>query len=245
MVGHRKRVTRCAGRFHGPRVNCENLPCLPVKTLEWVLNDPRKLPYLLVWRDEESESIVVVARVAIAVWDDTPETRCVSIKQPGGLQHWVRTFKRPLPRNGGKTTFMICPVCASPRRRLYPFSLNPTGRHAVFADSWQCRGCAQLRYASEGGALVFRPRTELGRLVAEVEGDRKDRPEHWYPWVFANPLDAKSFLRRCGQKPRFIEDRNVFTSQAEISAVLSSPSVSMRVFGEVYHRPQWTQLLVS
>ena len=68
-------------------------------------------------------------------------------------------------------------------------------RHAVFASSWRCRSCAQLRYASEGGALVYRPRGEFGRLIAEFEGDRKDRPEFWYPWVFSNPTDAQSMLR--------------------------------------------------
>ncbi len=31
-----------AGRFAGPRVNCENVPCLPVGALTWMLDDPPK-----------------------------------------------------------------------------------------------------------------------------------------------------------------------------------------------------------
>ena len=60
---------------------------------------------------------------------------------------------------------------------------------------WQCRVCAGLRYASEGGALVLHPRTALGRLIEAVEGaSMSPRPESCYPYVFANPLDVKSIL---------------------------------------------------
>jgi hypothetical protein len=112
------------------------------------------------------------------------------------MKNRVLTIERPLPRNGGKTRFVICPRCQTPRRALYPWKLDPSRRRAVFISGWQCRLCAKLRYASEGGALIFRPRTDLGRLIREVEGPKKDRPQPCYPYVFANARDAEALLSR-------------------------------------------------
>lgn len=198
MVEQRKQIRGWGGRFVGPRVNCEYLPCLPAAVVAWVLNDPRHLPYLMVWRDDRSDEIVVAARVAACTeMDQEIEwARCVEIRRPGGSRNWILTTERPMPRNGGRDRLVICPRCQRPRRVLYPWKLNPAKRHAVFTSSWQCRSCAQLRYASEGGALVFHPRTDLGRLIEAVEGpSRSPRPEPWYPHVFADPTDAEAI---CG-----------------------------------------------
>ena len=198
MVEQRKTVRNCAGRFIGPRVNCENVPCLPVKALAWMLDDPRNVPYLMVWLDQDCEKILEAVRVALftEMEEEIPWARCVEIKRADGATNRVLTIERPLPRNGGKARLVICPRCQYPRRALYPWKLNPSRRCAVFISGWQCRSCAQLRYASEGGALIFRPRTDLGRLIKSVEGPKKDRPECWYPYVFADPRNAQASLSR-------------------------------------------------
>ncbi len=110
------------------------------------------------------------------------------------MRNWLLTIERPLPRNGGKARLVICTGCQYPRCALYPWRLDPSRRHAVFISrSWQCRSCAKLRYASEGGALLHRPRTAFGKMLAAVENfTRHDRPEPFYPYVFANPSDVKT-----------------------------------------------------
>ena len=50
MVEQRKTARDWEGRFMGPRINCENVPCLPVQVLAWMLDDPRNVPYLMIWR---------------------------------------------------------------------------------------------------------------------------------------------------------------------------------------------------
>jgi len=198
-VEQRKQARGYGQRFVGPRVNCEYVPCLPVATIAWVLDDPRKVPYLMVWKNDRwNGEVILAARVAShseAAASDTDLTSVVEVKRPDGTRNWIWTIERPLPRHGGKARHFVCPRCQHPRRALYDWKLNPSKPHAVFASTWQCRSCAQLRYASEGGALVVHPRTELGRLIEAVEGtSRSLRPDPWYPYVFANPKDAEAIL---------------------------------------------------
>ena len=44
---------RSEGRFRRHRVNCEQVPFLPAWAVAWVLDDPRKIPYLFVWKRPE------------------------------------------------------------------------------------------------------------------------------------------------------------------------------------------------
>jgi hypothetical protein len=181
----------------GPRVNCENVPCLPAALFSWVLDDPRQVPYLIIWKEESSGKLREAARVAACAEVDREIdwARCLEIKRADGSKNWILTAERPLPRNGGSALLVICPRCQGHRRALYPWKLNPAKRHAVFTSSWQCRSCAGLRYASEGGALVFHSRTDLGRLIEAIEGPSRGlRPVPWYPYVFANPLEAQAIL---------------------------------------------------
>lgn len=183
----------------GPRINCEDVPCLPVAALTWMLDDPRNVPYLMLWMDQDCERILEAVRVMRSpeMEREIPWAKCVEIKRANGMKNWLLTTERRLPRNGGKARLVICPHCQTPGRALYPWRLDPSKPHAVFMSrSWQCRSCAQLRYASEGGALIFRPRTDLGRMIRAVEGPKKDRPEWWYPYVYADPRNAEAILSR-------------------------------------------------
>jgi hypothetical protein len=211
-VEQRKQARGCGGRFLGPRENCENVLCLPAWAVAWVLNDPRQVPYLLIWKEESSGKLIEAARVTEYTEMDREIdwAKCVEIKRADGGKNLILTIERPLPRNGGKTPLIICSRCQRPRRALYPWKLNPSKPRAVFISSWQCRSCAQLRYASEGGALVFHLRTELGRQIEAVEGvSRSPRPEPWSPYVFANPEHARAIL-----PGRMLGDRAVSASEA-------------------------------
>src|SRR5215472_14906010 len=86
------------GHFDGPRVDCEQVPLLPARAVAWVLDDPRKIPYLFVWKRAEDGSVREAVRVSayseLAGWAD--------IKRTDGTRNLIRTLLKPLPRNGGK-----------------------------------------------------------------------------------------------------------------------------------------------
>ena len=163
-----------------------------------MLDDPRHLPYLMVWKKGDSDQVLEVARVARHIELGTLEldkTGWVEIKRCDGSSSLIRVFDRPMPLHGGRARLLVCPRCQHPRRMLYPWKLNPAKRHAVFTSTWQCRSCAKLRYASEGGALIRHSRNSWGRLREAIEGpSRSARPEPCYPYVFANPRDAESIM---------------------------------------------------
>ena len=153
---------RRGGRFFGRRVNCEQVPLLPAWAVAWVLNDPPKIPYLFVWKRPEDSSAREVVRVSaygeLAGWAE--------IKRPAGTRNLIRTLLQPLPRNGGKARLLICPYCKIPRRGLYGWELGGHYASSITRSTWRCRKCNLLRYASEGGALLIRPRTRSMTLTA-------------------------------------------------------------------------------
>jgi hypothetical protein len=103
----------------------------------------------------------------------------------------LRVLKRLLPRNAGQETLLACPTCCSLRRRLYGW--EPGGQFTTSAQKsqWQCRVCAGLRYASEGGAPVSRSCSASGKLFEGFNGPlRAPRPEPWLPLVFYSPKQA-------------------------------------------------------
>ena len=185
---------RCGGRFLGRRVNCEHVPLLPAGTVARMLDDPREIPYLLVWRSTGSGAVQEAAR--IARHSETPclggldWTDAVEIKRPDGTRNFIRTALRLLPQNGGRVRLLVCPYCNVPRRALYGW--EPGGRFtsSTIRSTWGCRACNKLRYASEGGALVFRSRWALARLIEEQFGGRSPRPDLWLPRVFTSPDEA-------------------------------------------------------
>jgi hypothetical protein len=119
-------------------------------------------------------------------WTGTAE-----IKRHDGTRNFIRTFLRPLMRNGGRARLLICPYCEIPRRGLYGW--EPGGRftHSAQTSPWQCRICAALRYASEGGALVSHGRSAIARMLEQRFGQlRSPRPEPWFPYIFWSPVEA-------------------------------------------------------
>ena len=200
MVEQRKQARGSGQRFIGPRANCESVPCLPAAAVAWVLDDPRRVPYLMVWKDNRSDGVIEAVRVAAykepSAWE-LDWTGWVEIKRTNGSRSLIRTVRHALPRNGGKARFIVCPRCQRLRRALYAWEVDRWRTNSARVAMWQCRVCAGLRYASEGGALVLHPYTELGRQIEAVEGpSRSRRPEPWYPYVFANPCDAEPILSR-------------------------------------------------
>jgi hypothetical protein len=190
MVEQQKRH---GGRFFGRRVNCEGIPLLPAWAVAWMLDDPRKIPYLLIWKSEYDGAIKEAVRIAREISHGPPFdlTGWIQIKRHDGTSSFVRPVLCPLPRNGGSVRLLTCPCCLTPRRALYGW--RPGGQYTSSAVtcSWQCRSCAGLRYASEGGALSIRGRGAFARMLTAAYGPgRSPRPEPWYPYVFKSPEEA-------------------------------------------------------
>jgi hypothetical protein len=176
---------RCRGRFFGRRVNCERVPMIPAQVVRGILDDPRNIPYLLVWRSEQDGEIKEAVRIVRLGHPPYPlDADLIEVKRTDGSVSKICVIKWSRPRNGGYAILLTCPFCRCLRRALYGW--EPGGRYtsSVQICSWRCRRCAGLRYASEGGALVLRSRGSwFRRLEMEYGTTRSDRPEPWYPYV--------------------------------------------------------------
>ncbi len=184
---------RRGGRFFGRRVNCEQAPLLPAGAVARMLDDPRKIPYLLVWKSPSDGTVQEAVRVAAEVAPDPlpRETGWVEVKRADGWCSFIRTVLNPLPRHRGKARLLVCSYCQAPRRGLYGWTPGGRFTSSVQQTHWRCRVCAGLRYASEGGALVLRSRWAFARLIEQRFGHcRSPRPEPWLPYVFTFPIDA-------------------------------------------------------
>lgn len=204
-----------SGRFSGYHVNCECVPSLPARVVAGCLADPRRIPYLLIWTrrplpiERGSIAAVLLAEPREAVrlkpipsrQGEAPSLGRVEVKRWDGTRIDVQMADRPLPRRGGNILLLICNRCHKPRRALY-------GREAIKHASnlrpadWLCRECAHLSYASEGGALIYRTRFRVTRLLSGLR--LWERPEPWEPLVFTSPLQAldagfvHKVFSRCG-----------------------------------------------
>lgn len=198
---------RYGGRFYGFRVNCESVPRLSAAIVRWALDDPRRRPYLLLWRDwradegqwirpDEIREAILVARYTprevvlngyrYAETVAHPE-EWVSVgtldgksEEPGsGIARALRVVRVPLPRNDGQALLLFCPGfgCGKPRRYLYGWEIMGS---RVVRRPWLCRTCARLRFASES------------------EGRNPWGPYPRYPWdpyVFSSLEQAAKALR--------------------------------------------------
>ena len=192
MYGYKRIRRGWNGRYLGFRINCEQVPMLPAWAVRWVWDDPRKIPYLLVWRSRRDDEIKEAVRVARFVpQTNLREAESVEIKRTDGSIVPVYLVWRRQP-HGGRSLLLRCWCCQRPSRALYGYKVGNDGRYykAVLAD-WQCRRCAKLCYSSEGGALVLRGRGSWFRALEMQYGTtRSERPDPWYPHVFTSPTDA-------------------------------------------------------
>ena len=192
MVSNGRTYPRRGGRFFGRRVTCERVPALPASAVRRVLDDPRKIPHLLVWRSSQDGLIKEAVRIIrLCPPPCLPEADSIEVKRTDGSVCHLRVLKRPLPRNAGYDVLLACPRCCSLRRALYGWEAGGQYTNSAQTSLWQCRPCAGLRYASEGGALVLRSRWAFFRTLEAAYGrSRSPRPEPWEPYVFTSPEEA-------------------------------------------------------
>jgi hypothetical protein len=193
-VEQRKRtIRRSGGRFHGFRVNCESVPHLPAWAVRYFLADPRKIPYLLIWKSRLGGEVKEAVRLSRDKSRSAPFdwTGWVVVTRTDGTRTYIRPVERQLPRNNGKDQLLLCPSCRSPRRALYGARVGDDGRYYVVRRAdWICRACAGLRYSSEGGYLRPSGLGRLARLGVMLRAyGNLPRPESWPPYVFTS-LDA-------------------------------------------------------
>ena len=207
--GRRKQGRRCDGRFLGfwARLDCEEMPVIPAWIVRANYDDPRKIPYLLVWRADRAVRGSSCARLQDGEVKEAVRLTChadgytgyVQLKRTDGSTSVLAIVWRSLPRNGGRTLFLFCPYCQTPRLFVYGWQWDWASRlsNRVRQVSWRCRSCALLRYSSEGGYL--RPAYgRLGRFGVMLRSSwgNLPRPVRWLPYVFTNPNDAISWLRK-------------------------------------------------
>jgi hypothetical protein len=166
-VEQRKQGHGWDGRFLGSwaRLNCENMPVIPALIVRRNLNDPRRVPYLLVWKDERHDGRIMEA-VRLVCYSPGP---LVELKRTDGSTKVLRIVSQTIPRNGGQALLMLCPYCDTPRRFVYGWEWNSFSgwSNRARSISWRCRSCAQLRYSSEGGYLRpnYRGLGSLGAML--------------------------------------------------------------------------------
>ena len=177
------------------RLNCENMPVIPAWLVRSNLDDPRKIPYLLVWKDERHGGEIKEA-VRLARYIEPSNSRVadnyVELKRTDGDATVLRIMWRMLPRNGGRALLLVCSYCNTPRRHVYGWEWDSFSgwSNRVRRTDWCCRSCNRLRYSSEGGALVSRGGPISRLLRIPCPDMHHPRPEPWYPYVFSSPEDA-------------------------------------------------------
>jgi hypothetical protein len=181
------------------RFNCEEMPVIPAWLVRSCLNDPRGIPYLLVWKGVRDGQIKEAVRLTRQ--RDFPGCEelnradthdYMELKRHDAGITILQIVWRRLPRNGGRALLLRCPNCETPRRYVYGWEWASFSGwlNRVISISWRCRPCARLRYSSEGGALVLRggPISRLLRL--SVPDMSSPRPAPWLPYVFTSAKAA-------------------------------------------------------
>lgn len=123
------------------RLNCEEMPVIPAWIVRSNLDDPRKIPYLLIWRDDRGPRGSSCPRLQDGEIKEVVRLTCHGDPYLGSPHRYVelkRTDERQaqqkrldgnttilqivwrmLPRNGGRALFLLCPCCDTPRRHVY------------------------------------------------------------------------------------------------------------------------------
>jgi hypothetical protein len=136
------------GRFRGDRVNVESVWRLPVFPARWALQDPRRRPYLVAWQGEDEERLSLAMKVSPA---PPLAVQCELASCPERIT--LRLIARPMP-GGRESLLWVCPICARPRRYLYPVRI--TGRRRIRLALPSCPRCAGLRWRSQGQYISTR-----------------------------------------------------------------------------------------
>lgn len=110
---------RYEGRFFGRRVNCEQVPLLPAQVVSRMLNDPRKIPYLLIWRSRRDNTVQEAARICAEIEPSVPFPSdwkdMVEIKRLDGTRNFIRTVVRRLPRKWGSGSILSLFLLSDPQ----------------------------------------------------------------------------------------------------------------------------------
>jgi hypothetical protein len=170
----RKRDT--AGRFAGPCANVERVPRLPTFAALWVLEDPRRRPYLVFWTSDDGE---ISWGLKMAPTDD-PDAVLLTLEK--GRTQRLTIMRRSMPRGPGTVLFYLCPTCQRPRRYLYRLSLSLMGLVDYFG--LRCQRCAGLRFRSQGRYMYAVLRWTVEML--HREGERFPR-SLWDPRAVSDP----------------------------------------------------------
>lgn len=185
------------GHFLGfwARLNCENMPVIPAWIVRRNLNDPRRIPYLLVWKDARDGEVKEAVRLAryVEPINSSGTDNYVELKRTDGSATVLRIVWRMLPRNGGRALLLLCRYCDTPRRHVYGWEWDSFSgwSNRVRRTDWCCRSCNRLRYSSEGGYLRPSGLGRLGQLGVMLRAfGNLPRPELWLPHVFTSPAEA-------------------------------------------------------
>lgn len=173
------------------RLNCEHMPVIPAWLVRRNVDDPRRIPYLLAWKDERDGEIKEVVRLTSYIDQHLGTTlHHIELKRTNGSKTILRLLWRRLPRNGGDALFLLCPYCQKARRFVYGWEWDSDSgwSNVVRSISWRCRSCARLRYSSEGGYLRGSGRGAVAALFRSL--GNLPRPQSWLPYVFTSPEEA-------------------------------------------------------
>src|SRR5690242_5062793 len=95
------------------------MPVLPAWIVRRNVDDPRKIPYLLVWKRKGDGRIMEALRLSNFVACGKERKRYLDLKRPDGSCATLQLAWYSLPRNGGQALLLVCPCCEKPRRFVY------------------------------------------------------------------------------------------------------------------------------
>src|SRR5258708_790695 len=118
----KRQIRRSGGRFYGFRVNCEQVPMLPAWTVREVLDDPRMVPYLIVWKSRTGNEVKQAVRLARSVLLINPsEVESAEIKWPDGNTVPVYLVWRRQPHGGCALLQKRCETTAAQKDTSAPW----------------------------------------------------------------------------------------------------------------------------
>ena len=88
-------------------------------------DDPRRIPYLLAWKDEKHDG-TNEETVRLTCHTSAGGTWVAELKRTDGSITVLRIVSRTLPRNGGRRLFLRCPALEHPAPfRVWEINIIP------------------------------------------------------------------------------------------------------------------------